>query len=537
MGSPIQGATVRRAGAPDAPVGGKEADDVAGGEQGQGGRLGTHRRRSTAPPLLSAGLLLSLAILAALFFLESDDCYFVYWQYDSLADFLLTRPDTSHARIVGVPQNGRYLGNLLGVLLAKSYETPLFVLRIIYFAGGFLFLSYGGAVCLCPHRRNEGTFFLLSLLILSFRGLWQEVYSWGAAYVNYLTPMALLLLLPPLLRGDGRWRRGSRLILLVGLSFSTCLFLETVTIFLLLSALIAMGFALVAGQQRRESAALLLGSALGAAAMFLSPGYGAVNTDGLRELGLSLVRESLAQTLVGTVVRPALTGLLITALLLWHLRRQGCGAWRVCALIALPLHGVCLWTWVQDLADPGETVVLPPADPVLAVVGAGLALLWVAMLALWRGRGKGRTAILAFALCLISGPLLVIAVNGNRYFFPGYVILALVALSLYDAAREAGLAPMVWIRALALGAACALIIIYSCNCTVFRHRLDYGRALAEQGAEQITLPLVPFPGFSRNEQQWKGDVSYLIYRETPWDVSFTFIPWSQWSGWDNQGET
>ena len=68
--------------------------------------------------------------------------------------------------------------------------------------------------------------------------------------------------------------------------------------------------------------------------------------------------------------------------------------------------------------------------------------------------------------------------------------------------------------------------------------VEGGKApIVEQGAEQITLPLVPFPGFSRNEQQWNGDVSYLIYRETPWDVSFTFIPWSQWSGWDNQGET
>lgn len=88
---------------------------------------------------------------------------------------------------------------------------------------------------------REGTFLLLSLLVLSFRGIWQEVYSWGAAYVNYLTPMALLLLLPPLLRGDGRRRPWSRRALLAGLSFAGCLFMETVTIFLLLGSLIAVG--------------------------------------------------------------------------------------------------------------------------------------------------------------------------------------------------------------------------------------------------------------------------------------------------------
>ena len=51
----------------------------------------------------------------------------------------------------------------------------------------------------------------------------------------------------------------------------------------------------------------------------------------------------------------------------------------------------------------------------------------------------------------------------------------------------------------------------------------------------MTLPLVPFPGFSRNEQIWKGDVSYLIYRETPWDVAFTFAPYGEGAGFGAAG--
>ena len=487
---------------------------------------------------LDVGLILAVVGLAALFFLESDDCYFVYWQYDSWKDFLLTRPDMDGALIVGVPQNGRYLGNLIGVLLAKSYETPLFFLRVVYFAGGLLLLAYGGACSVCPERRREGTFLLLSLLVLSFRGIWQEVYSWGAAYVNYLTPMALQLLLPPLLRGDGRRRPWSRRALLAGLSFAGCLFMETVTIFLLLGSLIAVGVLLKTDRRRwKEGAALLLGSALGTAAMFSAPGYSAVNSDGLRELGLSLLGESLAQTLVGVMVRPALAALLVTGLLLWHLKRQGGRAWIFCGVAALPVHGICLWAWVLDLADPGETVELPPADPLLVGIGAVLAILWLVMLFLWKGPAKWRTATLAGALCLISGPLLVIAVSGNRYFFPSYVMLALAALSLYGGGREEGLRPMAWVRGAALAAACALIVVYFCNNAVFRHRLEYGRAQAAEGAEQVTLPLVPFPGYARNEQQWKGDVSYLIYREAPWDVAFTFVPYDQWSGEGSEEET
>ena len=61
--------------------------------------------------------------------------------------------------------------------------------------------------------------------------------------------------------------------------------------------------------------------------------------------------------------------------------------------------------------------------------------------------------------------------------------------------------------------------------------------LIKMGIGDVTLPLVPFPGYARNEQQWKGDVSYLIYREAPWDVAFTFVPYDQWSGEGSEEET
>ena len=76
--------------------------------------------------------------------------------------------------------------------------------------------------------------------------------------------------------------------------------------------------------------------------------------------------------------------------------------------------------------------------------------------------------------------------------------------------------------------ACVLVFLYACNALVYRQRLGDARAQAAAGAEQVTLPLVPFAGFARNEQPWKGDISYQCYRETPWDVSFVFVPYAQW---------
>ena len=56
--------------------------------------------------LPAALALIGLALLGLLFVPECDDCYFVYWSFDSLRDWLLTRPSTAGAEIVGVPENG-----------------------------------------------------------------------------------------------------------------------------------------------------------------------------------------------------------------------------------------------------------------------------------------------------------------------------------------------------------------------------------------------------------------------------------------------
>lgn len=486
-------------------------------------------RRRISP--WNAALLLAVLVLAALFILESDDCYFFYWKYDSLLDFLLTRPDTTHAKIVSVPQNGRYLGNLLGVCLAKCFESPLFPLRILYFAGGLFLLAWGGAASLAARaRRREAFFFLLSMLLLAHRGIWQEVYSWGAAYANYLTPMAGICCLPLLLRRtEGTRRPWGWYALLLLVSFACCLFMETVTLFLLAAATLALLAQLWTRRRLPASfLALWLSAAAGAAVMFTAPGYGAVGSDGLREAGLGLMYQNLLSIFIGTVVRPAVPALIITGFLLWHLRRQGCRWRKVCALVSVPIHAVCLAEWCRDLADPGN-LLLPEPSLLLALVGMALSALWLTMVLLWRnGPARQKVVLLILALCLFSVPLLVVSIGGNRNFLPGFVVLCLVCLVLYDSARDAGLKLLRWPRALALLACCSLIVVYGINCRVYYQRMSYAREQIAAGADQVALPLLPFAGFARNEQEWKGDLSYQIYRDTPWDVGFTFVSYEKW---------
>lgn len=477
------------------------------------------------------GLLVIVVVLSGLFTLESDDCYFFYWSFDSWKDFLLTKPNTQIATIVGIPQNGRYLGNLLGVVLAKCYESMWFPVRMVYYSGCLILLAYMGGRLLGgrAHWQKNG-FFLLCLLVLAPRSIWQEVYSWGAAYVNYVTPVMLLLVLLVLQKEIETWT-AAKLVGVFVLSVAGCLFMETNSILqVMVSALLLVCAWMVQPKRRAGSVALCLGSVTGMAMMFLSSGYGAVGSDGLREFGVSMLGVNLAKILVGTLVRPTIAALLVTGLLIWHLKKQGGSVWLWCTVAALPIHLFCVFDGLWDLYWAGDTVILEVPTVAQTVAGVALAVLWLIMLCLWQGgKAKWVTAGLAVVLVVCHAPLLVISLNGNRNFFTGYVVLALVVLVLYQKARELGLKEMNWLKGVALVVSCGLVFVYGVNAVVYTQRLDYARGQVQQGVTQMELPLVPFPGFARNEQQWKGDISYQVYERIPWDVSFYFVPYEQWA--------
>ena len=55
-----------------------------------------------------------------------------------------------------------------------------------------------------------------------------------------------------------------------------------------------------------------------------------------------------------------------------------------------------------------------------------------------------------------------------------------------------------------------------------------------QGALRAALPLLPYRAFVTNEGTSKGDISYVCYREEPWDVKFRFVLWKDWEGYENE---
>ena len=468
--------------------------------------------------LFRPALFLCLFFLLGLLFVpECDDCYFVYWRFASWKDMLLTRPITEGLPVVGVPANGRYLGNLLGVLQGKLYFTPLGFLRGLLLGSALVGLT----VLLGRHfswedsRGKEGLALAFSLVALAPRGVWQQVYAWGAGFVNYLLPMIGILILLELLQRKHPipWQ-----CFVAGLC--SCLFLEPVTILLCLGGLAFAFYVFVWDRERWPTAlSTVLGTVLGAAVMFTHPGYSQVGSD-TRSIGLELMGRNFNVIMIDTLVRPAAVSLFISILLVWLLRKQG-GEWRPWAVLLTPIHLLCLADTLLDcFRDYGAYTTKR------MVLACALALIWLVLLAQWRERRvRFQVLVGVLALCVLNGPLLVVSPVESRNLFPSYVVLILIMALLWKEARKQGFLPLKWAWLPGVVACTLLLGVYGANFLVYHQRLDSAQLQRDEGIQEINLPLVPFTGWAINEQQSKGDICYLVYREEPWDVTFHFAPY------------
>lgn len=478
--------------------------------------MGTKRRI----PWGMAGAALLFLVLALLFVPECDDCYFAYWQFDSLRDFLLVRPIPEEGVVLGVPANGRYLGNLLGLVLGKLAFSDLWWLRPLILAGGLLALTLLLARFLPEGTvdRREAFLGALALVLFAPWGIWQQVYSWAAAYANYLVPGLVILAILLLLERNrpGGWP------LVAVLALTGGLFTEQNTLYLvLLGTLLAAAGCIPrfrAGLPRLSlRLALLAGSWAGLAVSMTNSVLAQVDS-GVRKLSLELVRDNLPILFTEVLLRPVPLCLCISALLLYVARKQGNRWWKLWACLLIPLH-LCILRDRFLVVFRGRAMYREEN----LLLGAVLAGLWLILVL--QQRGSGRLWLYIVSLLVVTGPMVVVYPVNARMFFSSWLFLCLTAMDLYGRARTLGLRPVTWLRWAAAGAGVALVLVYFCNARLYVRRLDYARRQVEAGAVQVTLPLVPFPQFTVNEAPGKGDIAYLVYREAPWDVAFTFRPY------------
>ena len=412
--------------------------------------------------------------------------------------------------------NGRYLGNLLGFIAAKSY-----VFRCLYTAG-----IVTAIVGLCVHLShvNPGchTDIFLGitaaiLLLTVSRDTFRQTTAWSAAFMNYGGPAALLLAALALLHERARGKTNP---LFFFLPFVMSLFVENVTIgnVIFIAARIIYGF--ICGRKPSFNEWLYFAGALaGAAVMFTNPGYSAIIWDTSAEsnwqaetsslgsmisTGLATLKDPMAHLLLGeNLVLTVFLTLNLGGVLLFALPG---GKRRIAAVIS--------YAWIL-----GATAILiirtvePGWLPDLDIVRAALAVLVLGYLFLipvligcteLPNGDKERMIVTWLLAAALAAPLPVAKPLSARAFYPIYTLLMLLSVQLFawnlGRVRESAPALCVRSRGVVLFLAAVILFVswghwFSVYAVINHYdteRLKFVRTQEEEGVRPAVLPRLPY---------------------------------------------
>lgn len=394
--------------------------------------------------------------------------------------------------------NGRYLGNLLVLLLTRA---PL--LKALIVGAGFFLIAYLPARQ--AKRGSAGVFlFSLTLLLLMPTDMLGQTMAWASGFANYGAGTALLLLaaslLTPVWEGEDLPLRRAPALFALGLCGS--LFMEHVTLCLLAMSLCVLLYASL--RARRVQAALLLffaGAVLGTILMFSNGGYRAVGAaqDPYRAFLLPGGQNPLLYYSgeYASRIRPHLFDhnlpilLLLTGTALSFASRRGGRMPRLCAMTLL----LCVAYLCVRAVNPDWSPLAAYTAHFDNLVSLTLAAALFG-LALCAGNVPRRRRMVFTLLCvlLLTAPLFVVRPINARNFLPMYALEIAFAMDLLVEAGLEALLPR--LRAPLCAVLCVLFCflfsVYGKDFSASRERAAYARAQAQSGASFAYLPRLPY---------------------------------------------
>jgi len=416
--------------------------------------------------------------------------------------------------------NGRYLGNLLVMVLTRSLPV-----KIILMTAGVLALPL-----LVSRLANKKLFLLFPLSLLGVAvmpaDLFRQTVVWASGFSNYMPPVLLTLCYLLLVWDlwDDTAPVQSKWSPLCALLIGGCgaLFMEHVTLYNLALAVAVLIFSKVKHHKTYATHwCFLAGAVIGAGIMFTNSAYGFISSGKdqftYRSMAVGGTVQRYFDTIGGNIIRisnyltecNALMNVLLAALFCIVLHRlfkkggvtKGRRVWLIVSagiLVAYAAYSCVLTVWAKIAGNNDARDAIDPAWRFTFTLLFSIALLLCILLGIQSRRRKGQMLFALVSVYVFCTPLFIVTPLTARCFLPCYAMFMLLAALLFDliyrdtadktkATRTAG----------AVFAACliALGVFYA---TVFVQIKDYSvgreayvQAQIDRGEKKIYLPMYP----------------------------------------------
>lgn len=405
--------------------------------------------------------------------------------------------------------NGRYLGNILALLITRSVWLKALILAIFE-----LWLLFIISQTITKSTAHAVQIFLqlfsVFLLLALPKTLFSQSYGWPAAFVNFVPPVVLFLVYYNLTE-QTYWSANPHYklfatISVLPLGFATQLFSEHITVFTVIYAL-WMTLLCIIRYKKIHLVYLnyLIGTIAGAFLMFSNGAYhnAATGKDGYKHIGFSiniLLEQFRTKLWDNLLLNNWILNILIAVSLTYFIGRKEKNR-LISTLLEVILLGYCTYAAFHRIYPSWN---FTGNEIVNEWIEVFLSLMFVTaiLLSIWRCVHKKRRSsicILYFSSICVALPLLAANPIGPRCFFVSYIFQAIVLIALLNQIFSEAQGNLFTLNVCILTAVLTVGIIYLRMFSVIGNADRYRAQLITSGINnkqtEITLPLLPYSDY------------------------------------------
>lgn len=450
--------------------------------------------------------------------------------------------------------NGRYVGNLIVILLTRSNILKTIVMALTI--GGTAYLSYK-----MVNKDRISLFVLFNILFFTMsRTIFRQGVVWTAGFTNYAISTLFIIVYFYLLSKAIDKTATKKIQVGIGiftfiLAFCNSLFAEHITVYLVLIDLLILIYERIKNKKLNKIALFhLIGATLGAILMFTNGAYGIIanNEDGYRSVpvdGISSIIEKIFENYT-TVYTELITNNILLVIVLTILavglvfrymkgdkitkRMRG-----FLYIIAMFLIGFAIYV-VTKAINPSWFILLKKEITQWFELGISIiyfiSILIVACCCIEDKLVKNKVIFLWISISILTGQLFIVQPIGGRCFLPMYVLLSLIALELYNnLIRDDELERKINIVAIT---ASLFIAIYYSSIFLYIHHIDTERSEyliseANKGSKEIMITHLPYEQYLwtsipfKDNDIWEDRMK--LFYGIPEDVDLKIISLDKWN--------
>jgi len=384
--------------------------------------------------IISMLAVLLFALLAWLFPYTGDD-----WAWGSSIG-------TKRLSIFFDNYNGRYLGNLLILLVSRSVVVRVILMAAAYYISCWLCHAYSS------HRKNAGLVLAVILFFMMPRSMFTQAVVWSSGFANYV-PSAILsvayILMVRNITGQEAPRYGKYLwIATAVIGFVGAPFMENVALFNICLGLAVIGYtALKFKKLYAAHVGFLIGAVTGAVWMFTNRAYVTISNGGddyrTAPSGLSGMlgtMKSNIQTVANNVLITncaicLLASVLLLVLTVRFAKSNQKGRWL--AVGAMVINGGCVLLALLCNIPAALKVIQAITGEfyselrIAILLGYGLSLVAVVLICMPKG-SRFRMLLPVYCIPVSVAPLLVVTPIGPRCFYISYLLTTVFVVDLFS---------------------------------------------------------------------------------------------------------